>query len=105
MCGIIGFWNKDGDAEVPLGATLLKMLEALACRGPDSAGVAMFGSPSTNQFVARVKIGENGAAPERASQIAADADAFGGSDYRRNGAYLRFAIRETGDLQPFLSKI
>jgi len=43
MCGIIGYWDKDGDAEALLGSTLLNMLEALACRGPDSAGVALFG--------------------------------------------------------------
>lgn len=43
MCGIIGFLDKRG--EQPVGRTLLAMLEALGCRGPDSAGVAVFGPP------------------------------------------------------------
>jgi glutamate synthase domain-containing protein 1 len=45
MCGIIGFLDKRGDRERPVGAVLLRMLQALSCRGPDSAGVALFGPP------------------------------------------------------------
>lgn len=44
MCGIVGFLDKRGGPQRRLGATLLAMLEALGCRGPDSAGVALFGS-------------------------------------------------------------
>jgi len=44
MCGIIGFLDKTGSR--PLGQTMLAMLEALSCRGPDSAGVAVFGPAS-----------------------------------------------------------
>jgi glutamate synthase domain-containing protein 1 len=43
MCGIIGFLDKSGDQQRPVGAVLLRMLQALSCRGPDSAGVALFG--------------------------------------------------------------
>ncbi|HMC64858.1 MAG TPA: hypothetical protein VKI65_07950, partial [Gemmataceae bacterium] len=43
MCGIIGFLDKRGGTERPIGGTLLNMLQALGCRGPDSAGVAIFG--------------------------------------------------------------
>jgi len=45
MCGIIGFLDKRRERKHPLGRTLLAMLEALSCRGPDSAGVAIFGPP------------------------------------------------------------
>jgi len=41
MCGIIGFLDKHGDQERPLGRTILAMLQALSCRGPDSAGAAL----------------------------------------------------------------
>ena len=51
MCGIIGFLDKRGAAEQPIGRTLLAMLQALSCRGPDSAGVAVFG-PVANWSVA-----------------------------------------------------
>jgi glutamate synthase domain-containing protein 1 len=47
MCGIIGYLDKRGDAGRPVGRVLLDMLQALSCRGPDSAGVAVFG-PATD---------------------------------------------------------
>jgi glutamate synthase domain-containing protein 1 len=43
MCGIIGYLDKRGGQSKPLGKTLLAMLQALSCRGPDSAGVAVYG--------------------------------------------------------------
>lgn len=46
MCGIIGFLDKRSAQNGPLGRTLLSMLQALSCRGPDSAGVALFGHPA-----------------------------------------------------------
>jgi glutamate synthase domain-containing protein 1 len=45
LCGIVGFLDKRGGHERPAGRTILAMLQALSCRGPDSAGVAMFGPP------------------------------------------------------------
>src|SRR5829696_2302773 len=44
MCGIIGFLDKRS-AAAPVGRTMLTMLQALSCRGPDSAGLALFGPP------------------------------------------------------------
>src|SRR5438270_222339 len=46
MCGIVGFLDKRAGSEHAVGSTLLAMLQALSCRGPDSAGVAVFGEPS-----------------------------------------------------------
>jgi glutamate synthase domain-containing protein 1 len=45
MCGIIGFLERRPEPKRSLGSTLLKMLQTLSCRGPDSAGVALFGPP------------------------------------------------------------
>jgi glutamine phosphoribosylpyrophosphate amidotransferase len=42
MCGIVGFLDRRGHPDRPLGGTLLAMLQALACRGPDSTGAALF---------------------------------------------------------------
>jgi glutamate synthase domain-containing protein 1 len=50
MCGIVGFLDKHGQTVPPLGQTLLTMLQALSCRGPDSAGVALFGEGGTLQL-------------------------------------------------------
>jgi glutamate synthase domain-containing protein 1 len=43
MCGIIGYLDKRPGNDHPIGGTLLAMLNSLACRGPDSSGVAWFG--------------------------------------------------------------
>src|SRR5262249_27496571 len=37
------FWDKTGRLESSTGRVVLTMLEALGCRGPDSAGVALIG--------------------------------------------------------------
>ena len=50
MCGIIGFLDKRERTDYPVGQTMLKMLQALSCRGPDSAGVALFGAASVLQL-------------------------------------------------------
>ena len=41
MCGIVGFLDRRGRRPVPTGRVLLTMLEALARRGPDGAGIAL----------------------------------------------------------------
>jgi glutamate synthase domain-containing protein 1 len=46
MCGIAGLFSKSTDIEETLGAHLSSMLEQLAERGPDSAGVAFYRDPA-----------------------------------------------------------
>jgi len=55
MCGIVGYLDRTGGARDRLGRTMLSLLSALGCRGPDSAGVAMYGDP--RGFVLRIKVG------------------------------------------------
>ncbi len=43
MCGIIGYLSRGDEQDQAIGRILLTMLQALSCRGPDSAGVALFG--------------------------------------------------------------
>jgi glutamate synthase domain-containing protein 1 len=43
MCGIIGLFLKDRALESRLGTMLAGMLEELGDRGPDSAGIAVYG--------------------------------------------------------------
>ncbi len=44
MCGIVGLFAKDRGIKADLGAHLAVMLEAMADRGPDSAGFAVYTS-------------------------------------------------------------
>ncbi|MET0599807.1 MAG: glutamine amidotransferase family protein [Mesorhizobium sp.] len=43
MCGIVGLFLKDRALEPKLGALLSEMLISLSDRGPDSAGIAIYG--------------------------------------------------------------
>lgn len=45
MCGIVGLHLKDETAHQPLGTHLAAMLECMTTRGPDSAGIALYGAP------------------------------------------------------------
>jgi glutamate synthase domain-containing protein 1 len=44
MCGIVGLFLKDKSLEPQLGSLLSEMLIQLTDRGPDSAGIAIYGS-------------------------------------------------------------
>jgi glutamate synthase domain-containing protein 1 len=44
MCGIVGLFLKDKALEPKLGALLSEMLISLTDRGPDSAGIAIYGA-------------------------------------------------------------
>src|SRR5919204_5859392 len=56
MCGIVGYFDKSG-APDRIGAMLLRMLDALSGRGPDSAGVAVWGD-TVEGFNVRVALDE-----------------------------------------------
>jgi methylamine---glutamate N-methyltransferase subunit A len=45
MCGIVGLFLKDPSLEPQLGAMLTDMLITMTDRGPDSAGIAIYGRP------------------------------------------------------------
>lgn len=45
MCGIVGLFLKDASLEPRLGALLTDMLVTMTDRGPDSAGIAIYGRP------------------------------------------------------------
>jgi methylamine---glutamate N-methyltransferase subunit A len=61
MCGIVGLFLKDKSLEPQLGSMLSEMLISLSDRGPDSAGIAIYGAPARNQ----AKITIQSAVPER----------------------------------------
>ena len=105
MCGIVGFFAKDGEnAEV--GRTILGMLRALGCRGPDSAGVALFGMPDDGRFTVRVKLGETGDLESRARQVAGEIEKTPGcSQFSTTSSYARFLAGGETDLKRLAAAI
>lgn len=61
MCGIVGLFLKDPQLEPQLGAMLTDMLVTMTDRGPDSAGIAIYGRGEAGQ----VKLTLQSSAPER----------------------------------------
>ena len=49
MCGIVGLFLKDKSLEPQLGAMLTDMLITMTDRGPDSAGIAVYGSETAGK--------------------------------------------------------
>src|SRR4051794_8541597 len=58
MCGLVGLLYKQ--APGPIGAMQVQMLGALYRRGPDSTGVALYGSGSPVDYVVHARLGGNG---------------------------------------------
>lgn len=95
MCGIVGFLDKASNKRhSALGRILLEMLNALACRGPDSAGVALFGPSANGRFIVRVKLGDRGDFEGRARQLCGLLESFGirNSQFSTLGPYARFTL-------------
>src|SRR5437660_4421274 len=60
MCGLVGYLDRKGNSQTPLGEILYKMTSGLCRRGPDSAGVALYGPFQPKRLKLRVKLGEQG---------------------------------------------
>lgn len=92
MCGIAGFWDKTDDRNAPVGATILRMLVALGCRGPDSAGVALYRLPN-DHLVVRVKLGDGEGREEQGARIIRDVEPFATiRNVEVTGEYLRLVV-------------
>ena len=99
MCGIAGYWDKSRDSPAPIGSTILDMLRALDCRGPDSAGVALFHTPADGGLVLQVKLGEDGYPSDRAEEIIRSVAAPAApKNVTAAGAYLRMTVE--GSVNP-----
>lgn len=61
MCGIVGLFLKDPALEPQLGAMLTDMLVTMTDRGPDSAGIAIYGRGEAG----KVKLTLQSSQPER----------------------------------------
>ena len=69
MCGIVGYLDRSGSDQAPIGDILVQMLTTLSCRGPDSAGVAIYGESRESNLLLRIKLGERGDFQEEGAEL------------------------------------
>ena len=109
MCGIAGYFDKTGSDPTPVGRLVLRMLQALGCRGPDSAGVALFSSRNKGCMVLRVKLGEHGHFEEKGCHIAEKVEQFTAvHEAATTAEYLRLVVDYQGsptDLERYIESL
>ena len=103
MCGIACFLDKVNGDQAAVGNTIFEMLNPLGLRGPDSAGVALYGAPS-DAMLLRVKLGEGATAgnmsafEERGRIIVDRVSALAQvREVSTTGEYLRLELEFDGD--------
>jgi len=78
---------------------MIGMLTALECRGPDSAGVALYNSPNTDDFILQIKLGEDKPTPTVLDNLIANISQLSKpTAIATTGVYLRLTI--DGSLDP-----
>ena len=61
MCGIVGLFLKDKALEPKLGEMLTEMLITMSDRGPDSAGIAVYGDAASGRAKLTIQAADPGA--------------------------------------------
>jgi len=116
MCGIAGVMHRGESANI--GHELTLMLQALKHRGPDSAGLALYGEPKADQYIMRFKVAEQedvnrgfdvfrlmekrkGAVDERMAEMDAEVE----SVEKVTEYTYRYVFRFDGDLRRFANYV
>ena len=110
MCGIAGIIHRGKSSSV--GTEMTSMLMALKHRGPDSTGFAVYGEPSHDQYIARIKVAERedmsaghgimDRITERIAEVKRRLELHGANIIESNKVTdyaLRYVIRHDGDIE------
>jgi len=93
MCGIVGLFLKDSALEPALGGMLSDMLVTMTDRGPDSAGIAIYGSDEDQPFKACVQSADPDVEFDQLSQALA-ATGLTGVAYQRKDTHAIYSFAE-----------
>ncbi len=105
MCGIAGYFNKVSHDE-PIGRILLTMLEALGRRGPDSAGLALFGATERRGEICWIKLPEDRAPDVGERELSERLAAVGRViASERRGGLVRAIVVRSSTVQQFCERV
>lgn len=97
MCGIVGVFYKEKGAHGPIGQVLSDMCDQLFRRGPDSAGVALYGRAMSEALVVRVNI-ERGDLERAEEQLISAVEAVTAvKDFSRADRSVRLIVADDAD--------
>ncbi len=106
MCGIVGFLDKSGNLDTPIGDILFRMLNTLSCRGPDSAGVAIFGKFHNPHLILRIKLGERGHFEEKGRRVVEELKRFVPvHEHQVYSEYLRVKVGPVRDVVELMREV
>ena len=103
MCGIAGFFYKNGGGKVPLGTRLTDMATVLGSRGLDSTGLALYGALAPGHMVLRINLQADGSDPEaklaEIRELVGEVATVAGVTYSGNIARIEIeGVEDTSDL-------
>lgn len=100
MCGIVGLYLKNKSLEPALGDMLSHMLVTMTARGPDSAGVAIYGSGDDDKVKLTLRMADGTSVDDlRSELVAAAGSAF---DIRATHIVLSVARRHAASVMQWL---
>ncbi len=97
MCGIVGVFYKGAGADGPVGRVLVDMCDQLFRRGPDSAGVALYGPQVASGFVVRIDLERSDLEVAEGEALAALDEFTTAGEARRVGRSLRVVVAGDAD--------
>ncbi|VIO70834.1 Amidophosphoribosyltransferase [Bradyrhizobium ivorense] len=90
MCGIVGLFLKNERLQPELGGHLSRMLATMSARGPDSAGIAVYGSGADDLIKLTLRAADPAADGDLAGKLAAAIEA--GVDLIRRSNHVVLTI-------------
>jgi glutamate synthase domain-containing protein 1 len=94
LCGIVGVFYKGEGSVGPVGRVLTDMCDQLFRRGPDSAGVAVYGSPLDGALVVRVDLDRTDLEAAEEEVLAAVQDLTTVKEATRTSRSLRLVVAD-----------
>ncbi|MCA1408406.1 glutamine amidotransferase family protein [Ensifer sp. IC3342] len=105
MCGIVGLFLKDRSLEPQLGALLSDMLVTMTDRGPDSAGIAIYGAPSRGKAKITIQSATPGADFARLEGALAELDLRVGLTVKSTHAVLEVEADKVDETRAALARL
>jgi methylamine---glutamate N-methyltransferase subunit A len=97
VCGIVGVFYKADGAIGPVGEVLSEMCDLLFRRGPDSAGVALYGAPLEDGLVVRVDLDRADLEAAEAQVLSAAREIVSVAEHVRRDRSLRMVVSDDAE--------